>query len=400
MRSSAREWPYAISAAALAAGVFAIPQLLRARTGMPMAFGAESYALISPYFTDAAPITQLLAQFPFVFPLIGGIAIGVLWMMLSGTLRERAAVVAIAVLSPALLSAYSTPSAAALPTLFVLLAICSKNNLPLCVVMGVLLGTESVTIAVLGTLSIFGYRQLRNGLALAGGTIIGVFLHPQLVSVVTPPIPFAQSIAEFGGTYGIPAMAVLLALFGFRSWRMPAPLVGAVLLVPWYGTSVLPLAAVGIATAGGPAFAEFATMRWRHAGFRFVTLTLIICGILFSAMVQVQHAVRTDPTSAYLALSELSGIAIADQPAIVEGLSHVRVANIAHARGEREQVRLLNDELQTDSWFLVRATLREHQVTLVVLRDPQAYPWATEIAERSTSLISSGEITVWDVRNI
>lgn len=400
MRSSAREWPYAVAAAALAAVVFAVPQLLRARTGMPMAFGTESYALISPQFTDAAPITQMLAQFPFVFPLIGGVAIGILWMVLSGTVQERIATVTIAALSPALLNAYGTPSTATIPTLLALVAMLFRNNLPVCAAVGVLLGTESIAMATVTALILLGYTQLRNGLALAGGAIIGFLIHPQLMSIIVPAIPITQSIAEFGGTYGIPAMAILLAFFGFRFWRMPAPLVGAVLLVPWYGALVLPLVTIGVAAAGGPAFAAFATARWRHPGFRFTTLALIVCGVLFSTAVSMQHAMHADPTPSYWALREFSGIAIADQPTIVEGVSRMRVVNIAHTQEERNVVELLNDELQTDNWFLVDATFRKHEVTTVVLSSANTYPWAAEIAEHGTVLMETPTLTVWDVRNI
>lgn len=120
------------------------------------------------------------------------------------------------------------------------------------------------------------------------------------------PVPVVQAISDFGGNAGLSLFAWLLALIGIiLLWRFKkryyalmfamTVTLAAALLLP----SALVVAHIVVSFLAGAALAFFAEMKWSFDDIRTLTLLVLLCGLLFSALAHAMALAQGPPTAEF-----------------------------------------------------------------------------------------------------
>ncbi len=146
------------------------------------------------------------------------------------------------------------------------------------------------------------YFRFAGYYAILFGIVQLVFPRPFLLEIVPPHSITFQLFSDFGGTYGIGLFTALLALMGFiGSWtrkKQLAPAYVCALIILGIAIFVTPEALLFLAPLV-VLFAAFGLQflwerTWVFPILRFLTLTAVLYGVLFSSLAYINH-VRSLP---------------------------------------------------------------------------------------------------------
>jgi hypothetical protein len=105
------------------------------------------------------------------------------------------------------------------------------------------------------------------------------------------PVPVVQAVSDFGSAYGLSIFAWLLAFIGFiLLWRYKTKYyaamiaVAAMLVASLLLPSALVPAHILVSVLAGYALSSFARMEWSFDDIRVLTMLVLVCGLLFSAL--------------------------------------------------------------------------------------------------------------------
>ncbi len=117
------------------------------------------------------------------------------------------------------------------------------------------------------------------------------------------PVPFVQAVSDFGSGFGLGLFAWLLAFIGFiLLWQYKTKYytamiaIGVMLLASLLLPSALTPAHILVSILAGYALSSFAQMKWSFDDIRVLTILVLVCGLLFSALSHDLSIARGPPT--------------------------------------------------------------------------------------------------------
>jgi hypothetical protein len=124
-------------------------------------------------------------------------------------------------------------------------------------------------------------------------------------AVFAKHVPVVQAISDFGGSGGLSLFAWLLAIIGFvllwqfkKKYYSAMICAGALLLTGLLSHSALVSAHILVAVLAGYALYFFVQMKWSFDDIRTLTVLVLVCGLLFSALSEGLSLARGEPSIA------------------------------------------------------------------------------------------------------
>jgi len=328
-----------------------VPVATRLINQEPLISGSESYGHIRiaefianngiPQFDPAMPeriyqvnaFDLLLSAFikvlgteiaSFLLPFLLGL--GSLWLLLAITKRWKLSstkalgVHAVFILSPFFVSAFTQTVSSGLELFLMmfLLFVLAPNERPIissfaAILVATILATFGILPAIIAILLPLLARTVNHRMPkFALGASLAAFI--TLITIALPaylrseaanfarPMPVVQAISDFSGAGGLSLFAWILAFIGLlllwhikKKYYAVMITITIALAVSLFIPSSLVAAHLVVSFLAGYALAFFATMRWSFEEIRFLTILVVLCGLLFSTLTYAQ-IISKDPS--------------------------------------------------------------------------------------------------------
>ena len=162
-------------------------------------------------------------------------------------------------------------------------------------------------------------------------------------------VPLTKMISDLGAEYGFGIFNILLAFIGFYvAWRIkkhivPYLILLILILASFYYTPFLLYLNPVFALFAGYSFTAFIVMRWKLPPIKFLTIMIIICGLLFSTISYIDRDSKELPNKDIIVALEWLRDSSSEKDVI---LSSQRNGNWIQAVSNRITVLSSNDQNQ------------------------------------------------------